>query len=90
MGDSAMTNNKPSIKKVVKALLKLQDIGESGTLLGIGPMSSNLLQASFELGRDLDFPLMFIASRNQVDLDELGGGYVNNWNQGMRPKNWRG
>ena len=81
MGDSAMTNNKPSIKKVVKALLKLQDIGESGTLLGIGPMSSNLLQASFELGRDLDFPLMFIASRNQVDLDELGGGYVNNWNQ---------
>ena len=44
-------------------------------------MSPNLLQAAFELGRDCDFPLMFIASRNQVDLDELGGGYVNSWDQ---------
>ncbi|EFP62775.1 hypothetical protein HMPREF0983_00726 [Erysipelotrichaceae bacterium 3_1_53] len=44
-------------------------------------MSSNLLQASFELARDYDFPLMFIASRNQVDADELGGGYVNGWDQ---------
>ena len=44
-------------------------------------MSSNLLQAAFELGRDDDFPLMFIASRNQVDCDDLGGGYVNGWDQ---------
>lgn len=73
--------NKLPIKKVVDGLLKLQDTGESATLLGIGPMSSNLLQASFELARDYDFPLMFIASRNQVDADELGGGYVNGWNQ---------
>ena len=69
------------IKKAVEGLLKLQDTGKSATLLGIGPMSPNLLQAAFELGRDCDFPLMFIASRNQVDLDELGGGYVNSWNQ---------
>ena len=73
--------NKLPIKKVVNGLLKLQDTGESATLLGIGPMSSNLLQASFELARDYDFPLMFIASRNQVDADELGGGYVNGWDQ---------
>ncbi len=73
--------NKLPIKKVVDGLLKLQDTGESATLLGIGPMSSNLLQASFELARDYDFPLMFIASRNQVDADELGGGYVNGWDQ---------
>ena len=73
--------NKLPIKKVVEGLLKLQDTGESATLLGIGPMSSNLLQASFELARDYDFPLMFIASRNQVDADELGGGYVNGWDQ---------
>ena len=73
--------NKLPIKNVVDGLLKLQDTGESATLLGIGPMSSNLLQASFELARDYDFPLMFIASRNQVDADELGGGYVNGWDQ---------
>ena len=69
------------IKKAVEGLLKLQDTGKSATLLGIGPMSPNLLHAAFELGRDCDFPLMFIASRNQVDLDELGGGYVNSWDQ---------
>ena len=73
--------NKLPIKKVVEGLLKLPDTGESATLLGIGPMSPNLLQASFEIARDYDFPLMFIASRNQVDADELGGGYVNGWNQ---------
>ena len=69
------------IKRVVDGLLKLKETGESGTLLGIGPMSSNLLRASFELGRDLDVPLMYIASRNQVDADVLGGGYVNGWDQ---------
>lgn len=69
------------IKTVVQRLLELQEEGKSATLLGIGPMSPNLLQASFELAKDDDFPLMFIASRNQVDADELGGGYVNGWNQ---------
>ncbi|MDB3085922.1 sugar-phosphate kinase [Clostridioides difficile] len=69
------------IKTVVQRLLDLQEGGKSATLLGIGPMSPNLLQASFELAKDNDFPLMFIASRNQVDADELGGGYVNGWNQ---------
>lgn len=69
------------IKSVVESLLDLQSKGESATLLGIGPMSSNLLQASFELARDNDFPLLFIASRNQVDTDEFGGGYVNGWSQ---------
>ncbi|MCC0783660.1 class II D-tagatose-bisphosphate aldolase, non-catalytic subunit [Clostridioides sp. ES-S-0108-01] len=69
------------IKTVVQRLLDLQEEGRSATLLGIGPMSPNLLQASFELAKDYDFPLMFIASRNQVDADELGGGYVNGWNQ---------
>ena len=50
-------------------------------MLGIGPMSPNLIQACFELGRDLDMPIMFIASRNQVDADEFGAGYVNGWDQ---------
>lgn len=74
-------SEKVSIKSAVTDMLKLQDEGRYSTLLGIGPMSSNLLQASFEIARDDDFPLMFIASRNQVDKDELGGGYVNGWDQ---------
>ena len=69
------------IKKVVEGLLDLQTTGESATLLGIGPMSKNCVQATLELSKDDDYPVMFIASRNQVDADELGGGYVNGWNQ---------
>ncbi|WP_431800022.1 class II D-tagatose-bisphosphate aldolase non-catalytic subunit [Halobacillus andaensis] len=69
------------IKKVVEGLLELQETGESGTILGIGPMSKNCLQAALELSHDDDFPVMFIASRNQVDANEFGGGYVNGWDQ---------
>lgn len=74
-------NVKVPIKDAITSMLSLQDEGLYSTLVGIGPMSPNLLRASFELARDDDFPLMFIASRNQVDNDELGGGYVNGWNQ---------
>ncbi|MGT2800478.1 class II D-tagatose-bisphosphate aldolase non-catalytic subunit [Streptococcus marmotae] len=73
--------SKLSIKSVVEGLLALQSRGESATLLGIGPMSRNCVQATLELSKEDDYPVMFIASRNQVDLDELGGGYVNGWNQ---------
>ena len=51
------------------------------TMLGIGPMSEHLIEAVFLLAEEKDFPPMFIASRNQVDADELGGGYVCSWNQ---------
>ena len=69
------------IKTVVENLLELQKTGDSATLLGIGPMSKNCVQATLELSKEDDYPVMFIASRNQVDSDELGGGYVNGWNQ---------
>lgn len=69
------------IKTVVEGLLELQKSGQSATLLGIGPMSKNCVQATLELSKEDDYPVMFIASRNQVDADELGGGYVNGWNQ---------
>ncbi|MEH7330473.1 sugar-phosphate kinase [Priestia megaterium] len=72
---------KVNINEVVKVMLNMQDKGEAVTLLGIGPMSKTLLKACFELGKEKDFPLLFIASRNQVDAAELGGGYVCNWNQ---------
>jgi len=49
------------------------------TLLGVGPMSVNCVDAAIELANDNDIPLMLIASRRQIDSEALGGGYVNNW-----------
>ena len=49
------------------------------TLLGVGPMSVNCVDAAIELSNKYDSPLMLIASRRQIDSDEFGGGYVNNW-----------
>lgn len=61
-----------TIRQAVQGMLKLQDSGDHATMVGIGPMSPNLIQAVFELAKDEDFPPMFIASRNQVDMDEMG------------------
>lgn len=63
-----------SITKAVKYVINSTD--EKHTLLGIGPMSENFLRASLEISKEKDFPLMYIASRNQVDAYKLGGGYV--------------
>src|SRR4051812_49306017 len=49
------------------------------TLLGVGPMSRNCVDAAIELASDHDIPILLIASRRQIDSDEFGGGYVNNW-----------
>lgn len=49
------------------------------TLLGVGPMSINCVDAAIELGNDFEIPLMLIASRRQIDSEEFDGGYVNNW-----------
>jgi tagatose-1,6-bisphosphate aldolase non-catalytic subunit AgaZ/GatZ len=49
------------------------------TLLGIGPMSVNCVDASIELANDHEIPILMIASRRQIDSEEFGGGYVNNW-----------
>jgi hypothetical protein len=49
------------------------------TLLGVGPMSVNCVDASIEIANDHRIPLMLIASRRQIDSADFGGGYVNNW-----------
>jgi tagatose-1,6-bisphosphate aldolase non-catalytic subunit AgaZ/GatZ len=49
------------------------------TLLGVGPMSKNCVDATIELSNEYDVPLFLIASRRQIDSQEFGGGYVNNW-----------
>ena len=49
------------------------------TLLGVGPMSVNCVDAAIELANEFDTPLMMIASRRQIDSEDFGGGYVNQW-----------
>lgn len=50
------------------------------TLLCIGPMSKNCVDATIELADQYKTPLTLIASRRQIDSDQFGGGYVENWN----------
>ena len=54
-------------------------INQRKTLLGVGPMSLNVIDASIELSNQFNFPLMMIASRRQIDSKKFGGGYVNKW-----------
>ena len=61
-------------KKISDYLLK-----NRCTLLCVGPMSLNCVDASIELANDHDIPLMLIASRRQIDSEKFNGGYVNNW-----------
>jgi len=49
------------------------------TLLGVGPMSKNCVDAAIELANEQAVPILLIASRRQIEMGELGGGYVNNW-----------
>ena len=51
------------------------------TLLGIGPVTKMTIMASLQVGAEYDFPVFLIASRNQVDKEELGGGYLSGWDQ---------
>ncbi len=53
-------------------------IGKKATLLGVGPMSINCIDACCELASS-KVPIMLIASRRQIDSEEFGGGYVENW-----------
>lgn len=72
--------SKINLSEVVKRSLELEG-KDRASMLGIGPMSRTLIKSSMILAKEKDFPLMFIASRNQVDAKELGGGYVCNWDQ---------
>lgn len=73
-----MKKVKKSLREVVSVL---QEKDLKTTFLGIGPMSEVVIRATLELARDMQFPVMLIASRNQIDLAELGGGYVMGWDQ---------
>lgn len=54
-------------------------LNKKKTLLGVGPMSANVVDSTIELSDKYKVPLILIASRRQIDFEYLGGGYVNNW-----------
>ena len=73
--------NKITINEAIKKQLELSKNGYNSSMLGIGPMSFNLIKATIQLGKEKDCPVMFIASRNQVDAAQFGYGYVCGWDQ---------
>ena len=64
---------------MILATLEKWILQRRATLLGVGPMSRICVDAAIELTNESRIPLMLIASRRQIDCEELGGGYVNNW-----------
>ena len=61
-------------------------INDKKTLLCVGPMSKNIVDASIELSDKKNIPIVLIASRRQVDTKDFGGGYVNGWDTGAFSK----
>lgn len=49
------------------------------TLLCVGPLSSNIIDVSLDFSKTHQLPLILVASRRQIECQELGAGYVNNW-----------
>jgi tagatose-1,6-bisphosphate aldolase non-catalytic subunit AgaZ/GatZ len=42
-------------------------------------MSLNCVDAAIELANEHALPVILVASRRQIDAEQFGGGYVNNW-----------
>jgi tagatose-1,6-bisphosphate aldolase non-catalytic subunit AgaZ/GatZ len=42
-------------------------------------MSTNCIDSAIEISNTYEIPILLIASRRQIDSEEFGGGYVNNW-----------
>ena len=53
----------------------------SPPMLGVGPMSAATVRAGLRAAAETGTPAVFIASRNQVESAELGGGYAEGWDQ---------
>ena len=63
---------------MIKKLL-INQIDKKRTLLGVGPMSKNIVDSCIDLVEEFKAPIMMISSRRQIDSEFFGGGYVNNW-----------
>ncbi len=60
-------------------LKQLMSYTKKGTLLGAGPMSKNCVLSAINLSNKKNVPIILIASRRQIECEQFGGGYVNNW-----------
>jgi len=72
-----MLGNFLGIKEFSKKFQKVKGV----TLLGVGPVTKNTIIAILQIASEYDFPVFLIASRNQVDKKEFGGGYLCGWDQ---------
>ena len=59
--------------------LRQQEERRPITQLGVGVVSRNVVDATIDLAIKHGVYLVLIASRRQVDTDELGAGYVEGW-----------
>lgn len=57
---------------------KLKEQLKDKTLLGVGPVTRNTIDAVINIANLNKIPIQLIPSRRQVECKELGGGYV--WN----------
>jgi len=57
----------------------LPPLGALLPAVGIAAVSRNTADAAIALAHELRRHILIVASRNQVDLQELGGGYVGGW-----------
>jgi len=73
----AFKKNMPVVDLLLAILNRFTSIMTSGkrgvTLLGICPITINVIKASIQTANFMDFPLMFVATLNQIDID---GGYT--------------
>jgi len=49
------------------------------TVLAVGPVSKNCIDATIEIAQLKNIPIQFIPSRRQIESSDGGCGYVNNW-----------
>ena len=63
------------LKKKINDLI----VNKNSTMLGVGPMSKNVVDTAIDIANKYRVPIMLIASRRQIECKALGGGYCNNW-----------
>lgn len=57
----------------------VNEIKNNKTILSVGPMSKNCIDATLDISQMKNIPIQFIPSRRQIESSDAGCGYVNNW-----------